>query len=393
MESVKWQQFSEEEKEKVQPELLSKSAWILLRQIRKDSEGEIAITKRVEIAEKILQLAMTMLKEVVVEEDAFGDTTQQGIMWLGSFFDSIRRKGDNSLVNIPLLGSMGTLSHKMKDWWGWSDDTFDKVRQSNQYEAVAFQFGRLRAWIEKSNSPETQDYIAEMTNIIFLDANAEKEIDLKKVVSREELETPSGMLGKFARDKIPDLTMTPAQMTEFLNNSEMFEGIPDVFQNWEDDSMWKQPLYDYLDRTDYSEPATYDRDLRNDQPNQALVNFRAVEPPLTDNMGDLLNIMTEECQVLRCIALTEDNRPCANARTKGPYCDKHKSLGSELLPDMIQRLARPELVKGRYELIRGVFMRMPERTNRPTPETHKPRINGANAEFEYQMKQLSNLLR
>ena len=70
---MKWQQFSDDEKEKVQPDLLSKSAWILLRQIRKESDGEIAITKRVEIAEKILQLAMTMLKEVVVEEDAFGE--------------------------------------------------------------------------------------------------------------------------------------------------------------------------------------------------------------------------------------------------------------------------------------------------------------------------------
>ena len=373
--------------------MLSKTAWLLLRQIRKDSEGDEAITKRADIAEKLLRLAMTMLEEVVVEDDSFGDTTQQGIMWLGSFLDSIRQKGDNSLVNIPLLGSMGTLSHKMKQWWGWSDDTFEKVRQSNQYEAVAFQFTRLRGWIEKANTAETRKYVSDMTNIIFLEADAERVVDLKKVVSREELDTPTGMVGKFAKDKIPDLAMTPAQMTEFLNNSEMFEGIPDVFQNWEEDSMWRQPLYDYLDRTDYSEPATYDCDLRNDQPNQALANFRAVEPPLTDNMGDLLTLMSEECQVLRCIALTEDNRPCANARTKGPYCDKHKSLGSELLPDMIHRLARPETVKGKYELIRGIFMRLPERTSRPTPDIHKPRIGGANAEFEYQMKQLANLLR
>ena len=103
--------------------------------------------------------------------------------------------------------------------------------------------------------------------------------------------------------------------------------------------------------------------------------------------------MVEVGDGLRCIAITEDDRPCPIRRVKGPYCLQHKSLGSELMTDTIQRLADPEKVDDRYELIKGIFLRMPLKEHKRRIQRLKPRIQGTESEFNMQMIILEDLVR
>ena len=127
--------------------------------------------------------------------------------------------GDSSLVNMPLLASMGPLSHRMKTWFKWTEETFKQVRKSNHYEAVTFRFERVRNWVKAVRKDSNAQYFSDMTNIMFLDADRDQQKETKKA---EEAE--SGMLGKFHKPKLPDLAMSQKQMNEFLENSELFTG-------------------------------------------------------------------------------------------------------------------------------------------------------------------------
>ena len=79
--------------EKVQKETLICAATELNRHIRRTESNDKAITKRIEVVEKILQLAVTMIEGLEITEDSYGQSVKNGILWFGSFFDSIRVKG------------------------------------------------------------------------------------------------------------------------------------------------------------------------------------------------------------------------------------------------------------------------------------------------------------
>ena len=56
-------------------------------------------------------------------------------------------------------------------------------------------------------------------------------------------------------------------------------GIPDILNEWDQESMWTEHLEECFDRSDFTEPARYDA---KPMTAQQLVNFRATEPPQTE---------------------------------------------------------------------------------------------------------------
>ena len=97
LKTIKWPEFQDDELEKVEKESLICAATELNRHIRKKEADDKAVTKRIEVVEKILQLAVTMMEGLDISEDSYGKSVKNGILWFGSFFDSIRVKGENKI--------------------------------------------------------------------------------------------------------------------------------------------------------------------------------------------------------------------------------------------------------------------------------------------------------
>ena len=94
---------------------------------------------------------------------------------------------------------------------------------------------------------------------------------------------------------------------------------------WDQNSIWTEALHSFV-----SEPDS-DEDTEENTLDQRMIvtDPEKIQPPLTRNLADKLNILQQVSGNLKCVAIATDNRPCNKNRARNSmYCTTHQSLGS-----------------------------------------------------------------
>ena len=119
-----------------------------------------------------------------------------------------------------------------------------------------------------------------------------------------------------------------------------------------------------------------------------------IQPPLTRNLADRLNMLQQVSGSLKCVAISTDNRPCNKNRMRNSmYCSTHRGLGSAFTEEIIRQVMDPELIADKYQLIRGNWVKTPSTNPQLLSRRMKPSLDGPEWEFTSQMKVMEHLLR
>ena len=334
----------------------------------------------------------TYLKEIEECEDGKSESITNGILWIASFMDSIKCKGNDSLVNLPLLANMGELSFKMKDWFGWSEDLFRTVKQSNVREKMGFRLSKIKNWIEQSKDPELLKYYQHMTGI-KLGKKAQQRINFS--VPRDRILTAIEERLAYTIDEDIELfadstafAMEACKLASFLDQDERYANQDDGHE-WDQDSIWTEALHSFA-----SDPDTDDMNDSQSDERRVVTEETRVQPPLTRNLADKLNILQEVSGSLKCVAISTDNRPCQKNRARNSmYCATHQNLGSAFTDEIIRQVMDPELIPEKHQLVRGVWVKTPSTNPQLLSRRMKPSLDGPEWEFTAQMRVAEHLLR
>ena len=349
--------------------------------IKQDGANSDIYRRRAELAEDLMKLATTYLRDLDRDEDGSSDTLINGVLWLTSFLDSIKEKGNESLKNIPMLANMGDLSLKMMRWFGWDVKLFRTIRRSNMAEKVGFRLKRMKNWIEEIKVADSLKYYQAMTGIKL---GKESQRIINQAASRGSNQA----MDSFMIDEDVELFANSShhifdacELESFLQNSTRYENQNDGHE-WDQDSIWSETLKSFA-----SDPSAEDDE-------EGEKSVEDVQPPLTRNLADRLNILRQVSGSLKCVAITTDNRPCPKVRLgNSMYCNVHHGLGHAFTNEIIKQVMDPDTITGKHELIRGMFVKMPSTTPLTLSRRMKPSLEGPNWEFESQMAVMEHLLR
>ena len=349
--------------------------------VRKDEGVSQVMLERADMAEDLLNLATTYLKELDEDKDGKSDTLTNGILWVTSFMESIKLKGDESLVNSPMLANMGKLSLKMRKWFGWSDDLFRRIRKSNEAGKMGFRMKKVKGWIETQKRPEALIYYQEMTGLKL--SKSSRDI-IKNSVPRDSslIEIDSFVIDEEIEiyDDSALFAMDACDLEGFLLDDNKYRDL-EHNKEWDQNSMWTETLQSFV-----SDPSDSDAEME--------AETTVIQPPMTRNLVDRLNVLHEVSGSLRCVAITTDNRPCPSNRMKNSlYCACHQELGSVFSKDIVKQIMDPDLIEEKYQFFRGVFVKTPSSNPQILSRRMKASLEGPIWEFESQMNVMEHLLR
>ena len=353
--------------------------------IKNDEAGTDFQKNRAKVAEDLMTLATTYLKELDMDEEGHSDTLFNGVLWVSSFLDSVKVKGNDSLINAPMLANMGPLSEKMKRWFGWEQSLFDEVRKNMNVSKAGFRLGKVKRWIEKCMIPESLAYYQDMTGI-KLSEKARNLID--NTVPRDRIldAIEANMIDEEV-EMYADSSMFILKATElesFLRDDDRYKN-QDQDLEWDRNSIWTEALQSFVSES--AETSSCSSDI-------SMKSIEAPQPPLTKNLVDRLNMLHEISGKLNCIALTTDNRPCPKLRVANSmYCNCHQSLGSAFGSNITKQIFNPDLIQHKYQIIRGVWVKTPSTNPKVLSRRMKASIEGTNWEFDSQMAVMEHLLR
>ena len=383
---IEWPEFDIEFVSKSKPSALTRMAGPIIHDlISKEKDQSEFHKKRSEVADDLLKLTTTMLKDLDTDDEGTSDTVANAVLWITSFMDSIKVPGNDSLTNAPMLANMGQLSHNMCVWFGWDRQLFLQIQRSNKDNRMAFSLNRMKNWIEKTDNAQALNYYQEMTGI-KLDPKK-----LKKAASRgSNLQNHREIIeeteAEIRFDDSARFVLSATELNDFLQQEDRYKD-QDLELEWDQHSMWT----DVASTTMNSEPEDDEEMLAVSSEG---LNLTSIQPPLTRNIADRLNVLQQVSNNLKCVAISTDNRPCVKPRAKNSmYCTCHQSLGSAFTDDIIKQIMNPELIQNRYHLIRGVRVKTPSTNPCILSRRMKASLDGPNWEFDCQIKVMEHLLR
>ena len=349
--------------------------------IKEDERGSEFHKKRTKIAEDLLNLASTYLDEVEKDQDGTSETIQNGVLWITSLMTSIQQKGNDSLANCPMLANMGELSKKMQKWFGWDEDLFHQVHKTNQANQMGFRLNTIKTWIETRTDPQSLRYYTDMTGV-KVDKKSQQLMSYSVPRNRYYSTKESTLVEENMSEYMDSsrFVWNGANMEKFINDHDRYQGADEDLE-WDQNSIWTEALHSFV-----SDPAS-DETETVEPPTQ-------IQPPLTKNLGDRLDVLHQISGNLRCVAITTDNRPCPKNRMKNSmYCNCHQSLGSAFTNEIVKQVMNPDLIQHKYQIIRGVWVKTPTLNPHILSRRMKASLEGPIWEFNAQCAVMEQLLR
>ena len=384
-------EFHEKYDIKTLSKALTTSAGPLIHAVLTETEGKTAFNKqRTDMADDLMKMVVTYLKEIEEDEEGKTESVTNGILWLTSFLDSIKCHGNDSLINMPLLANMGEMSFKMKGWFGWDDELFRIVKKGNVTDKMGFRLSKMKAWIEKSKDPVMLKYYQSMTGI-KLGKRSQKIMNFSvprdRIYKSRSAYTIDEEVELFADSNLYCLNAT--KLASFLDNEDRYENQDEGLE-WDQNSIWTEALHSFV-----SDPDSEDEYAEMEADSRIIVTDpEKIQPPLTRNLADRLNMLQQISGSLKCVAISIDNRPCNKNRMRNSmYCSTHRELGSTFTEEIIRQVMDPELILDKYQLIRGNWVKTPSTNPQLLSRRMKPSLDGVEWEFTSQMKVMEHLLR